>query len=344
MPRRGKRPKGERRHGNRIEVYVRIHGDLRRTSFPLTSTPEQREAWRIAQQAAPAPPPRGSIARDAVLYLRSVQHTPDYSNKRTYLNRWIAALGRTTPRTDVTSQQIATVLSQWQLGGMAPTTARHHRTALKHLYDFHGQRGDANPVTATPRPRDPEPEARAANLAHVRKVLAHLRPSKTRARLKVILTTGLPHAQVMQLTPADWDRPRRMLTVRRRKKGGGVAGRLLPLSDEAMAALREFAQWDAWGSFSASTMYWTVTHACTTLGLPRFRPYDLRHLHGALIYAATGDLSTTARLLGHAGTKTTERYANTAFALVDAAAVSKVGRKLAAAVGKPRKRTKKRTS
>ena len=38
------------------------------------------------------------------------------------------------------------------------------------------------------------------------------------------------------------------------------------------------------------------------------RPYDLRHSFGTAVYAATGDLRATQRLLGHASRTTTDRY------------------------------------
>jgi integrase len=321
MPRR---IKGERRHGKGWEVYVRVNGELRTKTFPLHSTPAQRQSWRIALQHGAVPSlPREALGRDAVRWLQTVKHTADYPNKRTYMAHWLAKLGRSTPRDEITSARIATVLSDWLHEGYSPTTVRHHRTALKKLWEFCDGKAAANPVRDTPRPRDVAPEVRAVPIAHVQAVLEKLR-GKTRARLRLMLATGLPHAQVMQLTEHSWDKERRMLRIGSRKKGRGSAGRQLPLSDVAEAALREFHQADAYGAFSQSAMHSAVHRACDALGLPRFRPYDIRHLFGFRVYALTGDLHTVARLLGHSDIRTAARYAAAAFDEVDRKVMEKL--------------------
>ena len=38
------------------------------------------------------------------------------------------------------------------------------------------------------------------------------------------------------------------------------------------------------------------------------RPYDLRHSFGSAVYAASGDQYAVQQLLGHAQSRTTERY------------------------------------
>lgn len=326
-----RKPKGERRHGAGWQVWSWSHGEQVFRQFALDSTPQERQAWRQrVQHQNPPALPTGSLGRDAARWLASVKHTADYPNKRTYILRWLQRLGRTTLRAKITSARIATVLSDLLAEGYSPTTVRHHRTALRHVWTFCDGPSAPNPVDETPRPRDPEPEVRDVRLEDIRRVLDHMRPTKTRARLTLLLATGLPHAQIMRLTEADWDRTGRLLRVTRRKKGGGTAGRLLPLSEAGMAAMREFHLADAYGPFSQSAMHSALHRACDALEVPRFRPYDLRHVHGALLYLETGDLTTTARLLGHKGTKTAERYTQSAFARVDATAVAKVGLRMTA--------------
>jgi integrase len=322
--------KGERRHGNGWQVYVRIHGELRTAQFPLDSSPTDRETWRIRQKnmAPPPPAPKGSLGRDAVTYLRSIRHRPDHVNQEKYLHRWVDLFGKYTPRAAITPQAVETALSDLLASGLSPITVRHHRTALRHLYRFHDGKLAPTPVDGTTRPRDPAPEPTVVPLEHVRLVLEHLRATKTRARLKVLLTTGIPHKQIGMLKPEDWDKDRALLRVARRSKGRGAAGRYLPLSDAATDALKEFHRADAWGPFSASSMYKRVKEACLALKIPVWTPYALRHLHGTLLYLETGDLTTTARMLGHADVKTAARYAMSAFALVDAQAAAKVGAKL----------------
>ena len=327
MARRKKR-KGERRKGNRWEVFVRVNGELRSTTFPLDSTPEQRDAWKLAQKGQQAQAvPLGSLGRDCVRWLRTKKHTPDYPNKRTYIARWLKLLGAHTPRATITAADVETALAAMRQE-IGPTTIRHHRTALIQVWAFCDGKRAYNPAAETTRPADAEPEVRAPKLAHVLKAIHAIPSRKTRARLMLILTTGLPHKQIMQLVETDWDRRAKRLRVTRRRKGKGARGRILPLSTAGMKAMQEFADAQAWGPFSPSTVYRYVKEACVKVKVPPFRPYDLRHIHGALLYRETGDLTTTARLLGHAGTKTAERYTMDAWAAVDAVAVAKVGQKL----------------
>ena len=62
------------------------------------------------------------------------------------------------------------------------------------------------------------------------------------------------------------------------------------------------------GPFSTSSAWRSFQRACAKLGLAGLRPYDLRHSFGTAVYAATGDLRATQKLLGHASRATTDRY------------------------------------
>jgi integrase len=322
---RKKTIKGERLHGKGWQAYVTINGEFIQKTFPLDSTPAQRETWRIAQKHKTAPaPPVGSLGRDSARWLHTQKHTPDYPNKRTYITRWLQRLGRTTPRRDITSGDIEAVLSDLLHEGFSPTTVRHHRTALKKLWEFCDGKKAPNPIDETTRPQDHPAEVRTARLEDVQRVIAHLRPGKTRARLMLILATGLPHKQIMRLTPADWDKAGKTLIARPRRKGRGAPARIVPLGDDGMAAMKVFNLEDAWGNFSPSAMHSAVHRACKTLGIPPFRPYDIRHLFGARVYRLTGDLTTVARLLGHADIRTSARYAAAAFTELDRAVIDKL--------------------
>lgn len=294
-------------------------------TFPLDATNAEMQAWRTKRREKYQPPPLGTLGRDCVRYLQTIRHRPDYKGRRTHLLHWVEAFGARTPRASITSPQIEAVMSAWRVAGYAPVTVRHHRTALAQLFTVLDGPGAPNPVLATPRPPDPLPTPRAPALADVEAVFRHLRPSQSRARLRVILTTGLPHKQVMQLEPAHWDRATQTLYVTGRAKGAGAPGRYLPLSTAATQALRDFHRWDCWGPFSTSALHSLVARACTALKIPPWSPYQLRHLHGTLLYQQTGDLATTARLLGHVGTKTAVRYTLAAHKAVDTQAQQKVG-------------------
>lgn len=331
-------PKGIRPKGRNWQAYVRVQGELWTKVFPEGTPFATMLDWRGRHKARV--PSKNTLAADAQTYLNTVRHLPDVKNRVLYLQRWIDALGQDRRRHTITSAELDGILSKWLLT-LSPTTVRHHRSALLALWKTLDGPDAQNPVKNTARPADRPPQMRAVPLATVWQVLGHLRPSQTRARLLVILTTGLPHAQIMRLTPDDWDHTGKRLHVSARRKGKGASGRILPLSPAATAALEEFASWECWGKFSQSAMHSAVRRACDALGVPRFRPYDLKHRWATMIYQASGDLTTTARLLGHAGTKTAERYTQEAWADLDKLATAKVGRQLSEKLHGLTKRSRK---
>lgn len=333
-----RRSKGIRKHGAGWEANVRVGGQLYTRSFPAETPMSVMQQWRTDQQRRHAPTRRGTLADDVRVYLDTVRHMPTFEERKKHLQDWLDALGPERIRATIRTPELDTVLSRWLSAPrsvdddrpLAPVSVRHRRTALLHLYRTLDGRGVPNPVADTRRPPDPPPQPRAVPLEHIRRVLAAMRPSATRARVMVLLATGLPHASLMALSEADVDLVRRIALVPARRKGKGAAARTLPLSDAAVAAFKELKAWDAWGEFSQSAMHSAVMRACDRVGVPHFRVYDLRHTAGTLIYQQTGDLATTARLLGHSTTKMTERYTQEAHLDVDTAAVAKVGQVLAA--------------
>lgn len=102
-----------------------------------------------------------------------------------------------------------------------------------------------------------------------------------------------------------------------RKKGAGTSARAVPLTNEAVEALREFIACNAFGPFSHSSLWKTFSLArdaalekypkdrAHLLGL---RPYDLRHSFGTALYTATGDIRATQLLMGHSRVEMTHRY------------------------------------
>src|SRR5688500_2118765 len=115
----------------------------------------------------------------------------------------------------------------------------------------------------------------------------------------VIAYTGLPHSLVKRLAPADVDLDARTVTVPARRKGRGVASRVLPLTDAGVDAFERFAELDCWGPFSNSSMIKSFHRACDAAGVRRARAYDLRHSYATEMYRQTGDPKATAELLMH---------------------------------------------
>ena len=70
--------------------------------------------------------------------------------------------------------------------------------------------------------------------------------SKTKARLRLIAYTGLPHKQIKQLRPQDVNLRAGTLIVSARRKGKGVERRSILLTAEGLEALRHFADLECW--------------------------------------------------------------------------------------------------
>lgn len=312
------RHQGVRRHGNRWDVSVRVRGRLLHKTFPLDTPMSVLQNWRVAQRQTVRD--GSGLSADVDRYLATVAHMPSLSDRTRHLKEWAAALGPERSRYAITTHEINVQLSRWLDAGRSPTTVKHLRTALRHFF----RRLDPatpNPVDASQAPREPAPIPRYIPPDAIRRILSRLRRgSKTRARLAVMAYTGLPHSQVGALTAHSVGDG--VLHVPARKKGHGAPGRALPLTPQARAALRLMARTEAWGAFSRSSLWKRFRAACRALGYPeRWRPYDLRHSLATRVYLSTGDLATTGRLLGHASAKTTARYAATANAALDAAAM-----------------------
>lgn len=321
-------PKGCRYHGQRVEACVRVDGRLYTKRFPRdVATSTLRDWRRLTRLAAKQRPPEAgaTLTDDASRYLRAVADLDTYDERVRMVGLWVEALGPDRVRASVTPAEIAAVLASWS--ALAPQTRLHRLNVLAHLWRTLDGAGAPNPVRSVARPRVVPPPLALVTPETVGAILATMRPSKTRARLHVIATTGLPHAQLAAVTPADLDLDAGTLRTAPRRKGAGAAGRLLPLAPAAVAAFRELVREDAFGAFSTSAMRGAFLRACARaraagVAVPDgLRPYDLRHTFGATLYRATHDLATVARLMGHATPAITARYTVAATQDVDRAAV-----------------------
>src|SRR5262249_7170764 len=118
------------------------------------------------------------------------------------------------------------------------STVNHRRTAILHMFTTLDGKDAPNPVRGIPKFREPDPKPKGYSYAVIRKVLAAVRGTKTRARLAVMAYTGLPPAQIMRIEPDHVDWRARKVWVQGRRKGKGTHGRLYPLTPEGVKAFR----------------------------------------------------------------------------------------------------------
>lgn len=194
----------------------------------------------------------------------------------------------------------------------APSTKRHLRRALVKFYETLNGVSGYNPARVLTPPQTPQEEARAIPYPIIEKIFAALTPSRARARLKVIAYVGLPQKQIAQLQPSDLRLKEREIIARPRRKGAGSAGRVLPLSNAAVAALQEFVDLNAFGTFQNAQLVRTFRLGAERAGVSLAkdaRPYDLRHSFLTEIYRRTGDPFAVSELGLHATIEQTQRYA-----------------------------------
>jgi integrase len=293
-------PRGIRRTATGWQVYARRDGAFLSAVFPL-STPidtlkrEREKMIGRALEPTAYPPTTGRrFADDAQEYLHLVRGMPSYAEREYHIRRWVQVFGDR-DRATIQARDIARVLETWRLTGAADGgplsngSLNRRRTALMSLWTRLDGRQAPNPVKGTPLFSEHESErVRAIPMLDLARVLRHLQPTgKSRARLRVMQWTGLPHALIKSLTPADIDWTHGRIRLARRQKGAGMAAAWVPVLPRGMAALRHFARLGCFGTFDNAGLYHAFARAVEadnqrrrTRGLPELpaiHPYVARH-------------------------------------------------------------------
>lgn len=359
MPRhRGARERlatGVYRDARGVSVVAHVNGrqveERHPHGTPLATLRARREALRVdarraAAKAEAARPQAGTLAADAPAYLATCRAMPSFEARARHVALWVEALGAVR-RDAITPAMVAAQLQAWRADGYAEQTCNLLRTALIQLYAVLDGAEARNPARAVPKYRIRYDDPRALPALVVARILRQFRPSsKTRARLAVIATTGLAHAELKRLQPRDVELAPRLtrdgdtfgvVIARARRKGSGAAARAVPLTRHAWRALRVFVRVQAFGDFSHHSMRSRFRDACARAGYvlkgpdaPHgldWRPYDLRHTFATAVAQASGDERAVAEILGHApGSAMTRRYTLGSIAPRVAAAVAALRR------------------
>lgn len=352
MRRVGRDPKapaaGVRRHGAGWQTRVKVRGEWAYASWPIDTPLSEMTEWIKDERArlrTTLPTTKGgTLAGDVAKYLKlaSVTAMPTFNQRKQHLDEWTAIFGRRRRRT-ITALELEEQRDAWR-SIMSAGSVNKRLRALSNVWTKLDGRRAPNPVREIAECEGPDAEPRGLPYEVIEAILAAIpdtaigvkgdgtrttgknvpRPSKTKARLRVIAYTGLPHATLKQLTrtsltlfelDADGQETGGTILVPPRRKGrkwqraaDKPLPELLPLVPPAAAAFREFDRLDCWGQFSNSSMWKSFQRAAKGLGLVGLRPYDFRHSMGTAIYAETRDLRVTGILLGHRAERTTKRY------------------------------------
>lgn len=302
------------------EVYFRFRGRQYSKTFAIGTPTRVINEWAIRKRAEilDAAPARGTFGADVAHFLERYVPPPTATGKawrrREYflhqLTPWIGIFGKRA-RATIETQEIRQQLRMWgETGGLAASTLKHRRSALCSLWA--ALDGPDAPCPARKiRPREfrgPRPQPREIPQTLLDPILARMEESATKARLLVMLHTGMTQGELMAVTPIDVQLEKASPFVRVAHPGKTKKSREIPLSNAAIEAFRLFIRLKAWGTFSTSSMHSRFCHHAGKLGITGIRPYDLRHTFATRLRRAGADLADVQVLLGHTNPTTTERY------------------------------------
>ena len=305
---------------------VRIHGVLYQKRFPADTPIQEIRTWLLRHRLKHGRPTvrrTGRFVDDARVYLQTVTAMPTYAQRAQHIEEWIAAFGPLR-RAAITSDMITAQLHAWRTTPrtvarghtpdaitvtLSPAAVNKRRSALMHMYTTLDGKSEPNPVKDTPKFAEPAPAPRALPYQALRAIFAAMPDSATKARLMLLAYTGIPPAEIAQLTAADVDLAGARLAVPGRKKGRGTDGRVVPLTPDGVRAVKAMMRHQAWGTFSRTVLRRVFLRALKAANVPgHWRPYDLRHTFGTEVYRRSGDIRATQLLLGQSTPQLTHRY------------------------------------
>lgn len=323
MPRKHPRrtlAKGVIRDGACLELRVTVHGQLYTKKIPGdTQMPEairerkKLEATARSQQGAR--PARFTLEADAPRYLKLQTHLASYSSRKALVQHWVARLGDR-PRHRITLEDVLAARVAWLDDDVSPKTINHRVGALAHLYrTLDGKRAPTpcDDVSPLPVPRTPIQRVSDATILAVDAALQRaerdtakpgrrFQASKTRARFRVLVSTGRRPSEVMRAEATDVDLEARVWVVRD-GKGGWSPG--VYLNDDMLAAWRLFVEADAWGRFNISSFGDTLRrHGWPT----NVRVYNARHTTWITAVERGADMADVQVGAGHRNLATTRQY------------------------------------
>lgn len=316
MPRKGKRTRLSRgiyADSGGIELKFASGGVTYYGRLPLDSTSQERKDARdalIAKGKTETPrAARGTLRADTPKYLKLIAALVSARNRKAHLRHWCDRIGDL-PRHRITRRHVLEAQAAWQAEKVAPRTINHRVETLRHLFHLLDGRREKTPcddVSPLPIAKTPIQHIDAATILKVDAELQRLENGKwysaqTRARFRVLVSTGRRPSEIMRAEKGDVDLKRRVWLVRD-GKGGWSPG--IYLNDDMLAAWTLFAEADAWGNYSTGAFAVTIRKCGWPEGV---RPYNARHSTWIEASERGADLADIAAGAGHTDTRMTRRH------------------------------------
>lgn len=307
---------GVYRDGASLELRAMSNGVSFSERLPLDTPLKEAIKARqrlLAQAGTDAPRTiAGTLAADVKAYLKLHTHLVSYRSRVAILNHWCDRVGHL-PRHRITSRDVLAARVAWLADGAAPKTVNHRVSVLHHLYvTLDGRRAPTPcdeitplhvPKTPIQRVTDAMILAVDAELQRREKIWGHrFAGAKTRARFRVLVSTGRRPSEVMRAEPADVDLEARVWVVRD-GKGGWSPG--VYLNEDMLAAWRLFIEAQAWGTYNTGQFANTLRSAGWP---PHVRPYQARHTTWIEAVERGADMADVQVGAGHRQLSTTRIY------------------------------------
>lgn len=289
---------------------------FREKRFPHAVSIVEIEAWQSKTRAqllehAERGSTPGTFKRDAQDYLKDfTKHLTSAKTRKVEIKKWIAEFGDR-PRGAIKASDVSRVRSKWLAAGTSPKTINNRCQSLRHLYhSLDGKRAwtPLDDLTDLPVHKTPMRFVDDAVILKVDQELQRMeqrreiRTLKTRARYRVLVSTGRRPSEIMRTEPGDLDLKRR-IWLPRDGKGGFSPG--VYLNDDMLAAWKFFIAADAWGHYETDRQSELVRQA----GWPsHVRLYNARHTVGITLSESGVDLKDVGDMMGHKHTETTRKH------------------------------------
>lgn len=323
MPRKQKRLTIERgiyRNGpeGTYEVRVVVGGVPYTSTLPKDSTRDElRTARTRLENTGRTETPRavhGTLRAAMVPYLRMKAHLASVDDLEDDLRAWCARVGDVA-RHRLTAADVLDARAAWLTAGLSPKTINDRvgtlRNCLK-LLDGKHTAALFDDITPLPVPKTPIIRIPDALIVSVDQALqrheqdgrhSHLASRKTRARFRVLVSTGKRPCEVMRAQRSDVNLEARVW-VPRDAKGGFCPG--LYLNDEMLAAWQLFFDADAWGPYNHAAFARVLRHAGWPADVPL---YQARHNTWIAASERGADLADISAGAGHRDIRTSrDRY------------------------------------
>lgn len=319
MPRKGKRrtiAKGIYLDSGGYEVRVTVGGEPYAARMPKDSTLDELKKKRAqleAQGRTETPRlDRGTLAADAPRYIRLIKHLESWKDREAHLAAWVALYG-SVARHRITSSDVLRARVLWLAlpKPLAPKTINHRVDTLRNLYrTLDGKRAQApcDDIEPLPVPKTPIQRVTDALILAVDAKLQEgeakhtLRDAKTRARFRVLVSTGKRPCELMRAQPSDVDLEARVW-VARDAKGGFSPGAYL--NTDQLAAWQLFIDAKAWGPYNHGNFSRVIRTAGWPVGV---RAYNARHTTWITARERGIPLEDVADGAGHTDSRLTKRF------------------------------------